>query len=196
MNFLDAMQRLWTGVSPLELAGAVLGLIYVILAVRENRWCWGFALLSTALYLAVFAQSHLYMQSCLQAYFLLMALYGWVAWNPGAGERPVTASGARSQLLAALAVGVISLVTARILAVETHSADPLLDALTTWASVYATWLQARKVLQNWIWWIVIDAVMVWMCSRQALWLTAGLYLTFTLLAWSGWRGWRSKTACS
>lgn len=191
VDFLEALQWVWAQASALEWGGAGLGLVYVLLAVRQNRACWIFALASTALYLAVFAQSHLYMQSALQAYFLAVAVYGWVAWKPAGTGRVVATVGRRSQAVALIALLFTSSVTASVLSRETHSADPWLDALTTWASVYATWLQAQKVLENWLWWIAIDGVMVVLCVRQSLWLTAVLYLLFTVLAASGWRAWRA-----
>lgn len=187
--FVDALARLLTELSPLEAGGAALGIVYVILAVREIRWCWAFAFLSTALYLAVFARAGLPMQAGLQAYFIAVAVYGWLAWGGASGDRPITTEGWMRQWLAVAVIALTSEGTARLLATETHSVDPRLDALTTWASVYATWLQARKIRQNWLWWIAIDLVIAWLCLRHALYLSAVLYALFVGLAVLGWRAW-------
>ena len=71
----------WAGTSPLEIVGVILGLVYVALAIRENRACWVAALLSTLAYLWVFYQAGLYMQAFLQVYYVMIALYGWRAWT-------------------------------------------------------------------------------------------------------------------
>lgn len=180
------------GVSPLEGVAALLGLVYVLLAVRESRWCWAFAFASTGLYLVVFWQARLFMQATLQGYFLAAAVYGWFAWQRSASDRPVTTGRVTESALALGAGIVLALVTGRILAVETHSSDPFLDAFTTWASFYATWLQTRKRRENWLWWIAVDLVIMWLCVRQGLTVTAALYGLFVGLAMLGWRAWRPK----
>lgn len=182
--------------SPTEGFAALFGLIYVLLAVRESRWCWLFAFLSTSLYLVVFWQSRLFMQAALQAYFLAAAIYGWVAWKAAASTPPVTTGSLAGSARALLGVIVFASATGHLLAVETHSADPFLDAFTTWASFYATWLQARKRRENWLWWAVIDLVIVWLCVRQGLALTAALYALFVCLAVLGWRAWRLRPAAT
>jgi len=189
-DIIAPLARLVTDLSPLEAAGAALGIVYVVLAVKEIRWCWAFAFVSTALYLAVFARAGLVMQAGLQAYFLAVAVYGWWAWTGDSGDRPITSGAWIGQVLGIAGVALISEATARILAAETHSVDPRLDALTTWASVYATWLQARKIRQNWLWWIGIDLVIAWLCLRHGLYLSALLYSLFVGLAALGWRAWR------
>ena len=189
---LTLIARSLGSVSPLEGGAALLGLVYVLLAVRESRWCWTFAFASTALYLVVFWQTRLFMQAALQGYFLAAAIYGWFAWTRSAAERPVTTGSIASSLQALVAVILLAFVTGRILAVETHSSDPLLDAFTTWGSCYATWLQARKRRENWLWWVAVDLVIMWLCLRQGLTLTATLYGLFVGLAVLGWRAWRPK----
>jgi nicotinamide mononucleotide transporter len=189
---LTLIARSLTTVSPVEGCAALLGLFYVLLAVRESRWCWAFAFASTALYLVVFWQTRLFMQATLQGYFLAAAIYGWFAWNSSAAERAVTTGSIASSLRALVAVIVLAWVTGRILAVETHSSDPLLDAFTTWGSFYATWLQTRKRRENWLWWVAVDLVIMWLCLRQGLTLTAALYGLFVGLAVLGWRAWRPK----
>jgi nicotinamide mononucleotide transporter len=192
-DFFDTVAALTAGVSPMEATGAVLGILYVLLAVRQIRWCWVFAFVSTALYLGVFARTGLVMQAGLQAFFLAIAVYGWLSWSGPTGARPRVTQSWPTQVVALVIVLAVSEATARVLASETQSVDPRLDAISTWASVYATWLQARKVRQNWLWWIGIDLLIAWLCARHGLYLSALLYGLFVVLAGLGWREWSRES---
>jgi nicotinamide mononucleotide transporter len=188
LSLLGAVLR---GLDPLEAAGAALGLAYVVLAIRQHRACWALALASAALYIGVFGGRHLYLQAALQAYYVGVAVYGWIAWG-GAGEGgplAVTRTRWRPQALAVVVVVLASLATAGVLSRETGAADPLLDALTTWASLWATWLVARKRIDNWAWWVVVDALIALLCWRQQLFASMILYLCYVGLAIVGWKSW-------
>jgi nicotinamide mononucleotide transporter len=190
---LDAIATVWAGTTPAEAAGAVLGIIYVVLVIGQYRACWIAALLSTALYLWVFADARLYMQAALQGYYVLVAIYGWWAWRGRPAGETLTVSRAswRSQLAGLAAVAVVSIATAAWLARETHSTQAYLDSTTTWASVYATWLVARKKIDNWPWWLVIDALIAVLCWNQQLYATMILYILYLGLVVIGWRSWYS-----
>lgn len=188
---LDEVATVWAGVSPLEAVAAVLGLVYLVLVIGQRRSAWLAALASTALYLLVFYRARLYMQAALQLYYIAVALYGWHAWRRRAdgGELPVTRAAPRVQLAGLAAVVVASAATATWLARETGSADPFLDSLTTWASVFTTWLVARKKIDNWPWWLVVDALIVLLCWRGRLYpsmILYGLYLGLVVLGWRSW----------
>ena len=178
-------------VSLAEGAGAALGLAYVVLVIRQQRACWVAALASTALYLVVFWQARLYMQAALQVYYIGVACYGWRAWGGTAvGTSLQVSTTPWTRQLAALAVVLVaSLATAHLLALETGSADPQLDSLTTWASVWATWLVARKRIDNWAWWLGVDALLAVLCWRQQLFASMILYLCYVGLVVIGWRSW-------
>lgn len=181
----------WAGVSPLEALAAVLGVVYVVLAIRQHRACWLAALGSTALYCYVFYGAALYMQAALQVYYLAVALYGWRAWRGASAEArlPVTRASWRLQLAAIALIAAASVASAAVLARETGSKQPLLDSLTTWASVFATWLVARKKLDNWVWWFVVDSLIVVLCWQQRLYASMILYGLFLWLVVIGWRTW-------
>ncbi len=185
------LARALASAAPAEIAGALLGLLYVVLVIRQHRACWVAAFASTALYLWVFWQARLYMQVALQAYFLGIAVYGWRAWGAAGGgaELAVSRTPWPRQALAAAAVVLASLLSARLLALETGSAEPVLDSLTTWASVWATWLAARKRIDNWPWWLGIDALIALLCWRQQLFASMILYLSYVGLVVIGWRSW-------
>lgn len=174
-----------------EAIAVALGFAYVVLAIRQRRECWIAGGASTALYIWVFARAGLPLQAALQVFYVVLAVYGWRQWQPG-GERPTRPRSwplARN-LIALAAVGAVSLASATIVSRFGLSAAPLADSLGTWASVVATWLLARRYLENWLWWIVVDVGLAALFASRGLDFTAALYLTFAALAVVGWRSWR------
>ena len=162
-----------------ELAAVLLGIAYLLLAMRESLWCWYAAFASTAICLLLFWRVGLLMESALQVYYLGMAVYGWWHWRHGTGPDhtlPITRWNGRQHAAAVAAVVAASLVSGALLASYSSAALPYLDSFTTWGSILTTWMVARKVLQNWHYWFVIDTVSIYLYASQGLWLTAALFL--------------------
>ncbi len=182
--------------SSLELLAVLLGLAYVVLAIGQKRSCWIAGGASTALYIIVFLDAKLYLQSVLQVAYVVLAAYGWWAWRPAGGGGSGNGKVIRWSLGHQLGIfaGVIALVaiTAPLMLNFTDTASPWLDSLWTWASVAATWMMARRVLENWLWWIVIDIGLTLMFISQGLGPTAILYLVYAALAGMGWLTWRRE----
>jgi len=188
---LAEVAAVWAGVSPVEAVAAVLGLVYLVLVIGQHRGAWLAALGSTALYLLVFYRARLYMQAALQVYYIAIALYGWYAWRrqPDGAELPVSRVSLAIQAAGLAGTVLASAASAALLARETGSADPVLDSLTTWASVFTTWLVARKKIENWAWWLVVDALTMLLCWRGRLYpsmILYGLYLGLVILGWRSW----------
>ena len=180
-------------VTYVELGGVVFGLAYVLLSIRQNVWCWPVGLVSVACFLALFAQARLYADAGLQAFYIGLSLYGWYYWLRGGDrgtEAPVARMPARAGgVLAALVV----LATAGLgygLATYTDADLPYWDAFTTATSLAAQWLLAKKMLENWLVWIGVDALYVAIYVYKDLYFTAGLFALYTVLAVAGWRAWR------
>jgi nicotinamide mononucleotide transporter len=179
---------------PLEAAAVLLGFAYVILAIRQRRSCWIAGGLSTALYVLVFLDARLYLQSALQVAYVLLAVYGWREWGGDDATRSglsVRAWDMRRHLAMMAGTGVATLASAPLLAAWSDSAAPWADAFGTWASLAATWMMVRKVAASWIWWIVVDAGLAWLFASQGLVFTAALYAAFAFLAVAGWRAWHA-----
>ena len=123
-----------------------------------------------------------------------MSVYGWLSWTRSAaqGELPVGMWPYPSHLIAALVVTALSFATAQLLAAETKAAWPLLDSLTTGFSLLATWLAARAKLENWLYWIVIDGVLVFLFYVQDLPFLAFLNVLFIGIAAGGFIAWRRR----
>ncbi len=176
---------------PAELVAVGLGLAYIVLAIRQQRACWIAGGASTAIYIAVFIEAGLYLQAALQVAYVAMSVYGWMAWRPN-GERATRPQSwpLSRHLLSVLAVIMATAASAVLLARYTDTPAPIADSLGTWASIVATWLLARRYLETWFWWIIIDAGLAALFASQGLAFTAVLYLVYSVLAVAGWRAWR------
>jgi nicotinamide mononucleotide transporter len=182
-------------VAVIEAIAVALGVGYVVLAIYGRRACWIAGGLSSALYIAVFLESRLPLQSALQLAYVPLAIYGWAAWRGGADAKSRAVSWPLSRHLLILAcVGGAAALSAPLLARYGASDAPWGESLGTWGSVAATWLVARRCLEAWVWWIVIDAGLAALFLSQGLVPTAALYVGFAVLAVAGWRTWSKGAA--
>ena len=177
-----------------ELIAAGLALLYVMLAIFEHRSCWLAAAFSAALYLLIFTNAMLYMEAALQSFYILIAAYGWLAWGRDntAQELPIQRwSPGRHALLVCLILFGTGL-AGWLLATYTNAAMPWLDSFTTIAAIATTWLVARKVLENWLYWVVIDLVSIYLYLSRDLYTTAALFAGYVVLAAAGYVAWRRR----
>lgn len=192
---LDALLRSFAGISAAEWVAVVLALAYTVLAIRQSPWCWAFAITSSLMFLVPFVRSGLVMQAGLQVFYVAVAVYGWWSWRGGrgeAGEPSVRQWPWRWHAWGLAAVAIVAAVNGRwVAALGTTGIVPYVDALTAWASVLATWLVARKVLETWLYWIVVDLVCAGLYWSQGLHATAVLFVIYTGLAMRGYREWRA-----
>lgn len=178
--------------SLLELTAVVFAILYLLLAVRENIFCWAAAIVSTLIFLFIFWDVQLYMESGLQIYYIGMAVFGWYQWRhatDGANSLPVTLWNARQHLLALTAIAVLTFASGYFLNAGTDARLPFLDSFTTWASVVTTFMVAKKVLENWIYWLVIDSVSIYLYLDRELYFTALLFAVYIVIIFFGWSSW-------
>ena len=183
--------------SPWEAIGAALGLAYLLLAVRRNLLCWLCAFISTSIYLVLFARAALYMQSLLQVFYIVMAVYGFIDWRKGrtaAGEVVIRSWTATRHALVAAGVVVASVVNGWLLTQNTDAAAPYVDSFVTWGSIVTTWMVARRVIENWLYWIVVDAVAAWLYFTQGLLVTTLLFVIYLGIVVRGYFVWRREQA--
>jgi nicotinamide mononucleotide transporter len=170
--------------TPLEILAVVLAIGYLLLAIRQNIWCWLCAGLSTAIYVWLFFNARLYMESGLNAFYFAMAIYGWYVWTTGRSdghERPVTVWPVRTHAVAIVIVLLASVASGYMLDSRTDAAFPYVDSLTTWGAIWATFLVARKVLENWWYWLVIDIASVFIYWTRDLELTSLLFVLYVVM---------------
>ena len=141
------------------------------------------------------------MESALQVYYLAMAVYGWWQWQHGDssdGELRISRWPPRVHFYAIGAVLLISAGSGQLLREYSSAALPFLDSFTTWGAVLTTWMVAKKVLENWLYWLVIDSVSIYLYVDRELYLTAGLFAAYIIIAVFGFRAWlkhfRSQSA--
>jgi nicotinamide mononucleotide transporter len=177
-----------------EILATLTGAGYVVLAARRNRLCWIVGAISSALVALLAGLAQLPMQAGLQVFFVGMSVYGWWSWTRSSveGELPVGLWPHSRHLFSAIALTALSLVSAHFLARETDAAWPLLDSFTTWFSLLATWLQTRARLENWLYWIAIDIVLVFLFYARGRPLLALLNVVFIAIAAAGYIAWRRR----
>jgi nicotinamide mononucleotide transporter len=179
----------------LEVLSLITGVGYAVLAARRNRLCWITGAVSSACAAVAYGARGLPMQSGLQVFFVGMALYGWLSWTRSAatGELPVGLWPLPFHIGAALLITLLSLGSATLLVANTDAAAwPRLDSLTTGFSLLATWLAARGRLENWLYWIVIDVILVFLSYKQGSMPMALLNLLFIAIAIGGFIAWRRR----
>lgn len=182
----------WRSTSWVEIIAAILAMGYLLLAIKQRRSCWSAAFVSSCLYVWVLFGAHLYMESVLNAFYAAMAVYGYRQWTgsgSGVALRISRWSAARNAL-GLLAVVCLSVVSSFFLRRFTPAAWPFMDSMVTWASVFATFLVARKIYENWHWWLIIDSVSLCLYFTRRLYLTMLLFALYVLMILIGMREWR------
>lgn len=189
-TLIDALQLS----SGWELTAVALAIAYVVLAIRQSLWCWPAAMLSAGIYTLLFADGRLYMESILQVFYVLMAFYGLWQWlqgkRSGEGPLPVSERPLKWHAKWICALLTTSLLVAFLLSTYSAAEQVYLDTLTTVFSLFATYLVARKVLENWLYWIVIDAAYVVLFWSKGFFATALLFALYTIMAAIGFWRWR------
>lgn len=182
--------------SPLEALAVVLAIAYLVLAIRQLSLCWWAALVSSVLYVIVFAGARLYMEAAVNVFYAAMAVYGWFEWRFGGARHHgvrVHVWPARYHIAALALIGVSTGAFGFYLS-GTREAAPYLDSFTTVGAVVTTFMVARKVLENWLYWFVIDSVEVFLFVSRELYLTSLLFAVYLVLVVIGWRDWRKDYA--
>jgi nicotinamide mononucleotide transporter len=196
--FAEAAHLWGSPVTWTELIAVVLALAMVGCNIREVHWGWPLAIASSLLYFALFWRNKLYGDAALQIFFAVIALWGWSQWLRGRRTDGSSLRVARLPPAGLAAVLVTAAVlwplTAVFLETQTDTDVAWWDAFPTAVSVIGQFLLARKYLENWLVWMVVNAVSVGLFAFKGLWLTAGLYLVFIALSFAGWRAWRAKLA--
>ena len=180
------------GSSALELVGFVFGVAAVWLMIRQHIAAWPVGIVNVALYAVLFTGAGLYSDAGLQVVYVALSLYGWWHWHRGSAARdalPVTRTPRREAMLAVIAALTLWIALALITSRLPGTSLPWLDAALVAGSLVTQWLAARKRLENWICWIVLDVVYVGLFVYKELLLTALLYAVFTGLAVRGHVAW-------
>ena len=180
----------------IELLGSVLSIIYLYLSIKQKASLWIFGFLCSALYVVVFFQSKFYADMSLQFYYLGVSVFGWISWKAGKPENRKELPVKRTTPLSGAIILIIALVLYFlyyfILSEYTDSPLPKADAFTTALSIVATWMLARKMIEHWWLWIIVDSVSAGLYFYKALYPTAILFVIYTIMAIIGYRQWKKS----
>lgn len=177
----------------IEIIGFSSGIIGVWLSTRQNIWCWPVGLINVSLYMYIFYDSNLFADFGLQVFYFVMTIYGWYQWKYGGKSNTglkVQKTTIRLWVLYFIVGAISNLIAGYLLATYTRASFPYWDSFVSVWGIIATFMQARKQLENWLVWIVIDLNCVAIYFYKELYITLILYFVFTLLAVAGYLQWR------
>lgn len=182
--------------STLEIIAVVLAVLYLILAAYQSIWCWLAAGVSSLIYIKICYDSQLFIETGLQFFYFVMAVVGYYNWqkiDTKSEEQSSIQSISKKNLYLGISIcSVISIAAAYWFEQNSTAKLPWLDAPVTIFSVWATWLVIKKVIENWILWVIIDAVAIYIYLNRELHLTAVLYAVYTVLAIVGYLKWKKQ----
>lgn len=182
----------------IEILGMMLSLIYLYLSIKERIGLWIFGFLCSALYIIVFFESKFYADMSLQLYYLAVSVYGWMSWKKKISNSDSSVSlqvisiGQQQILIYSIVTLLIYFVYYLILKYATDSPVPVMDSLVGALSVVATWMLAKKKIENWILWIVADALAAGLFAYKQLYPTTVLYVIYTIMAIVGYATWKKN----
>lgn len=177
----------------LEIVGAVVGFVYLWLEYKASIYLWIASVIMPAIYLVVFYDAGLYADTAINIYYLLIALYGFIAWRRGnnSGAELKISHITLHQTVAMVALyAVLQVVISLLLLNFTDSTVPWFNGLTSALSVVGMWMLARKYIEQWIVWAVVDILSVGLYVYMGLYLTALLYAAYAIIAIFGYRKWQ------
>jgi len=183
VEIIDEVIQGLINTSPLEWTAVVIGTFYVVLIALKSRWGWCFAMVSTAIYIYLCYHANLFIESWLQVFYFVMAIYGWIVWSKTTiKERLIIQWPLKLHLIN---IGVSTLITflvGYLMDLYTAQESPYLDAFTTVFSLTATFMAAHRVLENWLYWIAIDTALIFLYAGRGFYLTGFHYLVYTIIA--------------
>ena len=191
MNFNSLLMQL-----P-EITAVVFAILYLALAIKQNILCWTAWILSSCLYTFVMYSAGLYMEALLQIFYVGMGIYGWHQWlnrNSSKQELSVSTWQPAKHASAVTLIFVLAYVSGLLLEKYTAAALPFLDAFTTWGAIVTTYMVANKVLENWIYWFVIDSISIYLFISRGLYFTALLFFLYLFMIVIGYRSWKRSYA--
>jgi len=198
--------NVWIATNWIEIFGALSGIIYVFLEIRQNIWLWPVGIVTSTVYIVVFFTSKFYADMSLQGYYLAMSCIGWYWWVKGTGRGAQgTGHGAQGSESGGLQVTRLKLLTGLVLTAVfilsysgiwfilsrfTDSPVPGWDSFITALSAIATWMLARKIYEHWYLWIAVNAASVMIFVTRGLYPTVILYAVYLVMSFAGLKVWK------
>ena len=176
----------------IEPAAVILAIAYLLLAIKQNISCLFAAFFSSLLYFFVMYSAGLYMEAGLQIFYCVMAVYGWIQWRTSLpkNKKFLVKTWNRNQHIKAISlIFLLALASGWALEKFTNAALPFVDSLTTWGAIVTTYMVAKRLLENWIYWFVIDSISVFLFYSRGLFLTSLLFFVYLIIIYFGYKSW-------
>jgi nicotinamide mononucleotide transporter len=182
----------------IEIIAAIIGTIYIVLEYKASPWLWLFNLLMALMYVYVYFDYGVYAQMLIQVYYVFFGVYGWLEWKGilkkrEKKEKPITSLPSKYYLPITLTTIILSIAFSLILKQYTDSQVWLLDGLSTALSIVAMWLLAKKYYQQWLFWVIVEPLIIIMSLQTKMYATAVLYLIYTIIAIMGYFKWKKQS---
>ncbi|TNE35656.1 nicotinamide riboside transporter PnuC [bacterium] len=179
----------------IEIIGTLLNLIFLILVIKENIWCWIFGIVGSLVSIILFIQTKLYSEAILYSYYVIMGVYGWIKWNKKSNDEVVL-----QVTESPVYVHIIWIVVCFILLISlgwffdnyTDANNPYMDAFTTIFAFLATYFEAIKLRSAWYYWIVINGVSIWLYLQRGLEIYSILMFVYFILSFVGLISWHKS----
>jgi nicotinamide mononucleotide transporter len=196
MNYIELLEDGFYQTSYIEIAAVITSIIYAWLASKNNIWCWLFGIISPILTMyALYFYFQLYAEVYLQVYYIGMAIYGFYTWKYGSinhKEKAIAAWPLKTHAIVVFIGFILAFILGFILKNYTDAASTYLDSFTTVFAIIATFMTAQRILENWIYWIIIDSVSIFLYFDRGGYLFAVLFIVYTIIAIYGFVNWRKK----
>ena len=175
--------------SLIEILAVLFSIIYVTLAAKESIWCWAAALISVSIYIYICFQAQLYAETGLQVFYFIMAIYGYFSWSNSNSLLRINELAIRHHILIMILGSLLTFLLGFYLSTYTDTQLPIVDSFTTVFSIIATYMVVKKILSNWLYFIIIDTVSIYLYFSRDLHLTALLFSVYTIIAIIGYWKW-------
>lgn len=180
----------------IEILSVVFSLIFLVLVIRENIWCWLFGIISSILSVILFYNFKLYSETILYIFYVIFGFYGWWNWNRAKNQEDFKVSTWNNrQHTILIGIGLsLAVLVGYLMDTKTDANNPYLDANTSVFGLIATYLEAHKVLSAWIFWIILNGVTIGLYSVRGLHIYAGLMVVYFIMSFVGYHQWKQRVA--
>ena len=177
----------------LEIISVLLSLLFLVLVIRENIWCWAFGILSSFISIFLFVEAKLYSEAILYGFYVLIGFYGWYQWSYNKEENTYIKEWRINKHLVAISLGVLGIAgLGTFFKQQTDATVPYMDASSTMFSFIASYMEAHKILSTWIYWILINGFTIGLYLYKGLHIYASLMVIYFVMSFVGWFTWRKR----
>ena len=176
----------------LEIISVICGLIYLVLIIKQNIWGWPFGVIGSAIAIILFVETKLYSEAILHGYYVIIGIYGWWLWSAPKKPLKITTWQWWHHLIAIVSCFSLTVGTGYLFDTYTDADKPYFDATTSVFSYFASYLEAKKILSSWIYWIVINLFTIGLYHTKDLSFYSGLMVVYLGMSVFGYLKWKKE----